>query len=135
MLRSRAQVTCSGHVTTRLLDVGAVDEGRIDGGGQVGRRDHERILVTAELVELREECVDDRRVGWEELQLCARLVVGEYTAATSYYFLLLPVAPSVSCSWLDALNTPSSKLPLSPSVSYCLPMSTTRLSLLPNPHP
>ena len=24
---------------------------------------------------------------------------------------------------------------MSPSVSYCLPLSTTRLSLLPNPHP
>jgi Leucine-rich repeat (LRR) protein len=36
-----------------------------------------------------------------------------------YDFLLLPVAPSVSCSWLDALNTPSSKLPLSPA--FCNP--------------
>ena len=35
-------------------------------------------------------------------------------------FLLLPVAPSVSCSCLDALNTPSSKLSLSPSVSRFL---------------
>ena len=58
-----------------------------------------------------------------------------YTAATSYYFLLLPIAPSVSCSCLDALNTPSSKLPLSPNVFHCLPLSATRLSLLLNPHP
>ena len=65
----------------------------------------------------------------------ARLVVGEYIAATSYCFLLLPVAPSVSCSWLDASNTRSSKLPPSPAVSHCLPLSATRLSLLPNPHP
>ena len=64
-----------------------------------------------------------------------RSVVGEYTPTTSYYFLLLPIAPSVSCSWLDALNTPSSKLPLSPAVSRCLPLSATCLSLLPNPHP
>ena len=54
-----------------------------------------------------------------------RLVVGsEYTATTSYYFLLLTVAPSVSCSRVDALNTP-----------HCLPLSATRLSLLPNHHP
>ena len=51
-----------------------------------------------------------------------------------YDFLLLPITPSVSCSCLDALNTPSSKLPLSPTVSHCLPMSATRLSLLLNPH-
>jgi hypothetical protein len=57
-----------------------------------------------------------------------RLVVGENTAATSCCFLLLPVAASVSCSRLDALYTRSSKLPPSPAVSYCLPMSTTRLS-------
>ena len=52
---------------------------------------------------------------------------------TSYYSF--PIAPSVSCSCLDALNTPSSKLPLSPAVSRCLPLSATRLSLLLNPHP
>ena len=57
-------------------------------------------------------------------------------------FLQLPVAPCVSCSCLDALNTPSSKFPLSPTVSHCLPLSptvynpsTTRLSLLPDPDP
>ena len=49
-----------------------------------------------------------------------RFVVGEYTAATSYDFLLPPITPSVSCSCLDALNTPSSKLPLSPTVSRFL---------------
>ena len=54
---------------------------------------------------------------------------------TSYYFLLLPIAPSVSCSCLDALNTRSSKLPLSPTASRCLPLSATRLSLLLNPNP
>ena len=54
---------------------------------------------------------------------------------TSYCFLVLPITPSVSCSWLDALNTPSSKLPLSPTVSLRLPLSATRLSLLLNPHP
>ena len=52
-----------------------------------------------------------------------RLVVGEYTAATSCCFLLLPVAPSVSCSCSDALNTPSSKLPPSPAVSCRLLLS------------
>ena len=50
-------------------------------------------------------------------------------------FLLLPIAPSVSCSCSDALNTPSSELPLSPAVSLRLPMSTTRLTLLLNPSP
>ena len=35
-------------------------------------------------------------------------------------FLLLPIAPSVSCSCVDALNTPSSKLQLSPTVSRFL---------------
>ena len=64
-----------------------------------------------------------------------RLVVGEYTAATSCCFLLLPITPSVSCSCLDALNTRSSRLPPSPAVSHCLPLSTTRLSLLLNRHP
>ena len=44
---------------------------------------------------------------------------------TSYYFLLLPITPSVSSSCLHALNTPSSELPL----------SAIRLSLLPDPHP
>ena len=43
-------------------------------------------------------------------------------------FLLLPVAPSVSCSCPDAPRTRSSELPPSPAVSYCLPPSTTRLS-------
>ena len=62
-------------------------------------------------------------------------MVGGFTAASSYYFLLLHVAPSVSRSCLDAPYTRSSKLPPSPAVSYCLPLSTTRLSLLPNPHP
>ena len=38
----------------------------------------------------------------------------------SYCFLLLPIAPSVSCSCVDALNTPSNKLPLSPTVSRFL---------------
>ena len=37
-----------------------------------------------------------------------------------YDFLLLPIAPSVSCSCVDALNTPSSKPPLSPTVSRFL---------------
>ena len=47
--------------------------------------------------------------------------------------LLLPVAPSVSCSCLDARLTRSSKLPPSPAVSRCLPVPTTRLSSLPAP--
>jgi hypothetical protein len=37
-----------------------------------------------------------------------------------YDFLVLPIAPSVSCSCVDALNTPSSILPPSPSVSRFL---------------
>ena len=36
------------------------------------------------------------------------------------YDLLLIIAPSVSCSCVDALNTPSNKLPLSPTVSRFL---------------
>ena len=64
-----------------------------------------------------------------------RLVVREFTALTSIGFLLLHVAPSVSCSCVDALRTRSSKLPPSPSVSRFLPVSTTRPSLLPNPLP
>ena len=61
--------------------------------------------------------------GWKMNQLpqdSHRLVVGEYTAATSYCFLMLPITPSVSCSCSDPLNTPSSTLPPSPSVSQCL---------------
>ena len=47
---------------------------------------------------------------------------GAYCQA-SVGFLLLPVAPGVSCLSVDALHTRSSKLPLSPNVSQCLPMS------------
>ena len=47
----------------------------------------------------------------------------------------LPIASGGSFSCLDALRTRSSKLPMSPSVFLRLPMSITRLSLLPNPHP
>ena len=52
-----------------------------------------------------------------------------------YDFLLLPIAPSVSCSCVDALNTPNSELPPSPAVSRRLPLSAIRLSLLLNHHP
>ena len=34
-----------------------------------------------------------------------RLVLGEYTPTTSYDFLRLPIAPSVSCSCVDASHT------------------------------
>ena len=64
-----------------------------------------------------------------------RFVVGEYTAATSYYFLLLPVTPSVSCSCVDALKTPSSNLPLSPTVSHCLPLSANPCKFTSQPPP
>ena len=47
-----------------------------------------------------------------------RFVVGEYTVC--YDLLLLPVAPSVSCSCSDPLNTRSSVLPPSPAVSLRL---------------
>ena len=59
---------------------------------------------------------------------------GVYCQA-SVGFLLLPVAPSVSCSFVDALLTRSSKLPPSPAFSQCPPMSTTCLSFLPNHNP
>ena len=53
-------------------------------------------------------------------------------------FLLLPIASycsvRISCSCLDAPHTRSSRLPPSPAVAYCLPLSTTRLSLLSNPN-
>ena len=56
-----------------------------------------------------------------------------------YDFLLRPAAPSVSCSRVDASNTLRDtnfhRLLPSPAVSQCLPMSTTRRSLLPNHHP
>ena len=52
-------------------------------------------------------------------------MVWEYTATTSHYFLLFPVASSASCSCVDALLTRSSNLPPSPAFSRCLPMSTT----------
>ena len=51
-----------------------------------------------------------------------------YTATTSFHFLLLPITSSASCSCVDALNTPSSKLPLSSSVSLRLPLRTTCLT-------
>ena len=43
------------------------------------------------------------------------------------------MAPEHSC--LDALNTRRSIHPPSSVASYCIPLCTTRLSLLPNPHP
>ena len=53
-----------------------------------------------------------------------RLVVGEFTAATSVNFLLLPVSPGVSCSRVDALHTHVAvnlrRLLPSPAVSHCL---------------
>ena len=58
---------------------------------------------------------------------------GVYCQA-SVGFLLLPVAPGVSCLSVDVLQTRSSRLPPSPAVSCRLPISTTRLSFLPNPH-
>ena len=90
----------------------------------------ERKAQAEEISQLRNTMLD-LRASMVEL----RLVVGEYTATTFYYFLILPITPSVSCSCLDALNTPSSKLPMSPSVSLRLPLSTTCLSILPNPNP
>ena len=73
-------------------------------------------------------------------------MVGEYTATTSvdsllprvvsYYYLLLPVAPSVSCPCVDArLTLRDINFHRLLAVSRRLPMSTTRLTLLPNPHP
>ena len=62
-------------------------------------------------------------------------MVGEFTATTSVGSLLLHVAPSVSCPCVDTRLTRRRKLPPSPAVSGCLPMSTTRLSFLPNHHP
>ena len=53
----------------------------------------------------------------------------------SYDFLLLPIASSVSCSCVDALNTISSKLPPPPTstVSRLVqPLGTIRLTLLLN---
>ena len=52
-----------------------------------------------------------------------RLVVGEFTATTSVGFLLLHVAPSVSCPCLDTRLTRRSNLPPSPAVSRRLPPS------------
>ena len=50
-------------------------------------------------------------------------MVGEYTATTHHDFFLLPIASGVSCSCVDALHTCSSKLPPSPAVFRCLPLS------------
>jgi hypothetical protein len=85
-------------------------------------------------IEQKNEADGTYRVMFDDSSLHRLTVVGEYTATSSYYFLLLPITPSVSCSWLDALNTPSSELPLSPAVSRCLPLSAIRLSVLLNPH-
>ena len=73
------------------------------------------------------------------LRAMLRSVGGEYAATTSYYFLLLlpvtscyflllPIATSVSCSCVDALSTPvgdtdSRCLPLSPA--FCDPSKLT----------
>ena len=53
---------------------------------------------------------------WVLFKIHPRFMVGEYTAATSYEFLRLPAASSVSCPCLDALYTRSSKPPPPPAV-------------------
>ena len=66
-----------------------------------------------------------------------RLVVG--WGVYCHDFRRLPITSCcsvrVSCPCVDTRLTRRSKLPPSPAVSRCLPMSTTRLSFLPNPHP
>ena len=61
-----------------------------------------------------------------------RFVIGEYIATASYDFLLLPVAPSVSCSCVRGRSkyTPRHKLPPSPAVSHFLHL-VYFISLLP----
>ena len=53
------------------------------------------------------------------------------TAITFYYFLLRRITPSVFCSCVDALNTRSRVLPLSPTGSHCLPLSPAVSRCLP----
>ena len=63
-------------------------------------------------------------VSWQkaEVMLYSLHAVSKVSGWGVYCYdsLLLPIAPSVSCSCVDALNTPSSKLPLSPTVSRFL---------------
>ena len=76
--------------------------------------------------------------GWE-VYCCDLLLL----PITSYYFLLLPVAPGVSyCLPLvsrrskytyQQTSTVSCRLPLSPAVSRRLPTYTTRLKFAPQP--
>ena len=64
---------------------------------------------------------DDEETKHQNMPL--RLMVGEYTAATHYDFLLLRVAPSLSCPCVDALHTRAvhfHRLLPSPNISQCL---------------
>ena len=51
---------------------------------------------------------------------------------TLYYSLVLSITRTVSCSCVHALNTRSSKLPVSPAASRSIIRYTTRLNLLSN---
>ena len=89
-----------------------------DIGAQVAK-----INSTTELIEHQRKQIADLIAFQEGAKVCGW---GVYCydflllPITSYYFLLLPITPSVSCSCVDALNTPSSKFPLSPTVSRLL---------------
>ena len=82
----------------------------------------------------------DKAIETASKEAAVRLVVGEYTFTTYHDFLLLPIASGVSCPCVDALlkyiheAVNFRHLPPSPAISQCLPMSTPRLSFLPNPH-
>ena len=97
-------VTGTGSITASRQSLG-VDPSRVVVWGHS--------LGTGVAVQLLRVLEEDHGTG-------PRLVVGEYTATTFYCFLLLPITPSVSCSCSDPLNTPSSELPPSPTVSRFL---------------
>ena len=74
------------------------------------------------MVAAKDVALDEYKKGKTELKDPKVSGWGAYCQA-SVGFLLLPVAPSVSCPSVDALQTRSSNLPLSPAVSRCLPLS------------
>ena len=82
----------------------------------IGTSEVEHVLATQTLPQAKAKVS-----GWGVY--CQASVGFRRLPSASCCFLLLPVAPSVSCSSVDALQTRSSKLPPSSTVSYCLLLS------------
>ena len=120
-----------GDVSSILAAIEGVD---VRNAEATDPADQERILGAVEdsvgadeLNEVVKESLRDWVAGCGQVSgagsILLRLSVTSHV--TFYYFLFLPITPSVSCSYEDALDTRiySSKLPPSPVVSLCLQLA------------